>query len=118
MPMVNLKFNAKETSIDLSFLCKASREGLVCLPISHYQGVIWLLILLLLLSLLLLLLLSLLLLLLLSLLLLLLLFSPVVGAARILPSYSLRIVKGDKKGRSEGSGKPLLCILSYEKIGI
>ena len=30
-----------------------------------------------------------------------------VGAARILPSYSLQIVKGDHKELSEGSGKPL-----------
>ena len=40
-----------------------------------------------------------------------------VGAAGILLMYSLQIVKGDKKGQNEGSGKFLLCILSYEKAG-
>ena len=40
-----------------------------------------------------------------------------VDGAKTLPLYSLLIVKGDKKGRSEGSGKPLLCILSFEKTG-
>ena len=28
-----------------------------------------------------------------------------VGFARILPLYSLRVVQGDQKGQSEGSGK-------------
>ena len=31
--------------------------------------------------------------------------------------YSVHIVKGDQKGQSKGSGKPILCILFYEKIG-
>ena len=29
---------------------------------------------------------------------------------RILPPYSLRVVKGELKGRSEGARNPLLCI--------
>ena len=43
--------------------------------------------------------------------------NPVVEAESILPLYSMQVVKGYKKGWSEGSGKPLLCILSYEKTG-
>ena len=39
---------------------------------------------------------------------------PCGGAARILPLYSLHIIKGDKKGRSGESEKSLLCILSYK----
>ena len=35
--------------------------------------------------------------------------------ANMLPPYSMRIVKGDKKGQSEGFEKPLLCILPYKK---
>ena len=35
------------------------------------------------------------------------------GAARILPLPSVRIIKGNLKGRSEVSGKPFLCILSF-----
>ena len=36
-------------------------------------------------------------------------------AARILPQHSLRFIKGDKEGRSEGSGKPILCIFLLRK---
>ena len=36
-------------------------------------------------------------------------------AAGILLPYFLRIVKGDKNGRYEESGKPLLYIISYGK---
>ena len=36
---------------------------------------------------------------------------PVVKATRILPPYSPRIVKGNKKGRREEYGKHLLSIL-------
>ena len=43
--------------------------------------------------------------------------SPVVGTARILPPYSLRIIKDDTKGWSKGSGKPFLCIFSMKKQG-
>ena len=40
-----------------------------------------------------------------------------VGTARILPLYSLQIVKGDKKGQIKESGKLLFCIFSNEKTG-
>ena len=40
-----------------------------------------------------------------------------VGAARIIAMYSVRVVKGDQKGQSEGSGKLLLCILLWKDKG-
>ena len=43
--------------------------------------------------------------------------TSMVVAGRLLPSYSLRLVKDNQKGRSEVSGKPLLCILSYKETG-
>ena len=41
--------------------------------------------------------------------------SPVVKDTRILPLYSMQIIKGDNKGQIKGSGKPLLCILFCKK---
>ena len=43
--------------------------------------------------------------------------KPYEGAARILQLYSLWVVNDNQNGRSEGSGKPLLCNPSYEKTG-
>ena len=40
---------------------------------------------------------------------------PCVGEGRILPLYSVQILKDDKRRWNEGSWKPLLCILSCEK---
>ena len=41
----------------------------------------------------------------------------VVGSARILPPYSLWIVKHNKKGQRYGSRKPLLSIFSLRRQG-
>ena len=38
----------------------------------------------------------------------------VVEAALILSLYILRVMEGDKKGQSDGFGKPFVSILSYE----
>ena len=37
--------------------------------------------------------------------------NPVVGTARLLPSYSIVVEESIQKGWSEGSEKPFLCIL-------
>ena len=42
-------------------------------------------------------------------------FHPWGGDTIMQSTFSLRVVKGNQKGHSKGSGKPLLCILSYEK---
>ena len=42
-------------------------------------------------------------------------FYPCGDGCRLQPPRSLQVVKGEQKGQSEGSGKPLLCILSYEE---
>ena len=39
-------------------------------------------------------------------------FSPVVRVVRVLPTCFQQLIKGDYKGRSEGCGNPILCILS------
>ena len=42
--------------------------------------------------------------------------TPVMGTTRLLPSYSQQIIKGDKMGLSEGSGKPLLYVDGERRV--